>query len=116
METPYDGGQAMQDTLDLSIILESLLIQTFLILQHIEICTVRLCTPLYLFCLKGFQLKSLADGLIPGEVKIALRSAKAFWYIFNTATALDTPTYLFSTKGLGTKQEVKEAGENQHWT
>ncbi len=109
METPYDGGQAMQDTLlkyyDKISTNPNISYPT----AYRDIYRQIMYTSIPILS-KKFQLKSLADGLIPSEVKIALRVQKPFG-VFNTATAQDTPTYIFSTKGIGAKQENKEVAK-----
>lgn len=106
METPYDEGKAMQDTLlkyytrvstNPSIPYPQAYPDLYRQIMYTSIP----------FLTKGFKLKSLADGLIPSEVTIDIRVEKPFQPFF-TNSALDTPTYFFSTKGLGTTQQDNE--------
>jgi len=107
METPYDGGQAMRDTL---------LSYFDRISTNCNISYPPAYRDLYRqimytsipYLSKGAKLNSLADGLIPNEVTIKIRVERPYLPFATNASGDQFPRYQFSTKGLGVLQEQAE--------
>jgi hypothetical protein len=107
METPYDGGQAMRDTL---------LSYFDKISTNCNISYPPAYRDLYRqimytsipYLSKGASLNSLADGLIPNEVTIKIRVERPYLPFATNASGDEFPRYQFSTKGLGVLEEQAE--------
>lgn len=62
---------------------------------------------------QGYSLKSVAEGLVPGEVKVHLRVQRPYDRMFTSSTFIDSlPRYQFSTKGLGPQRGVVEVAKS----
>lgn len=112
METPYDGGQAMRDTL-MSVLRSTPTNNTSIypsayadLYKQIMYASIPYLTP-------GYQLKSLQDGLVPAELSVKIRVEKPFAKFATNATSTDTfPRYRFSTVGMGPKDNVAEVAKS----
>lgn len=111
METPYDEGVAMRDTL----------LKYFdKISTNCNISYPTAYRDLYKqimytsipYLTSGYKLNALADGLIPSEVAVSIRVATPFLPYTTNASGTSLPRYQFSTKGLGAKSEQKDVAKS----
>lgn len=112
-ETPYDRGEEVRDVLARNFYklpLTSHITPPYpaeldtLVYQKIMYTSIPYLT-------KGYGLKSLADGLVPDEVRVQIRVERPLAKYGTESASLNSdsmPRYRFSTKGLALKENVNE--------
>jgi hypothetical protein len=115
METPYDGGQAMRDSLLALFRITPTNNTSAYPTGYADLYRQIMYTSIP-YLSSGFKLNSLQDGVIPSEVTVKLRVQKPFTKFATNATNLaDTVVfnrYQFSTIGIGPKENVAEVAKS----
>lgn len=112
METPYDGGQAMRDSLLALFRITPTNNTSAYPTGYADLYRQIMYTSIP-YLSSGFKLNSLQDGVIPSMVTVKLRVQKPFAKFATNATSTDTfPRYRFSTVGMGPKDNVAEVAKS----
>ena len=112
METPYDGGQAMRDSLLALFRITPTNNTSAYPTGYADLYRQIMYTSIP-YLSSGFKLNSLQDGVIPSTVTVKLRVQKPFAKFATNATSTDTfPRYRFSTVGMGPKDNVAEVAKS----
>jgi hypothetical protein len=112
METPYDGGQAMRDSLLALFRITPTNNTNAYPTGYADLYRQIMYTSIP-YLTSGYKLNSLQDGLIPSQVTVKIRVQKPFAKFPTIATATDTfPRYRFSTVGMGPKADVTEVAKS----
>jgi hypothetical protein len=117
MNSRYDEGQALHDTMITKIGLDGFNIPTNGVNVNI---TSKLNDPVYRNILytampvvnPNFDLLSLQEGLVPSEVTIKIRVRKPFGMFTATGENEGRPAYSFSTEGLAVETDNTEVAVN----